>query len=843
MRVERWRRIEELLNSALDHRPNERAALLERACDGDAYLRREVESLLAHDAASADFIETPAAALAAQMLVDDAEGAEDKRAGERVGAYRIVREIGRGGMGAVFLAERDGAEFSQQVALKVVRRSFADTELVHRFRRERQILATLNHPNIAHFLDGGVSTDGEPFFAMEYVEGTRLDGYCAANALSTDKRLKLFLAVCGAVSFAHQRLVIHRDLKPSNILVTQDGTPKLLDFGIAKLLDAEHEGDATQTAFRAFTPEYAAPEQIAGAEITTAADVFSLGVLLENLLCGSHKRADAPHRPGAWMSKGAGDAAKQIVVSNVSTDREKADRTAQISPLKFLNGELKNIIAMARREDASRRYASVQQLAEDVQRYLDGLPVRAQRDSFRYRARKFVARNRVAVAAAIAVLLSLIVGLTVALSQYRHAERERVRAEAVNRFLQDMLSASDPGVRAGARQGGELTVSSVLDEAARSLDAGELAGEPAIRADLQSIVGQSYVGIGKYDEAERNLRAALAAQARLYGENAPQSATTLHALATLALIRADYDEAERIYSRDLETIRREYAAGRVETIIMQAALNNFALVRRARGNSKEAETLLREASALGPKIPEKYKTRVGLTETQLTLTLLDQGKFDEAERRARAQLAEVEKSAPDDAQLSAPLTMLGSILMEKGDAAEAETILRRAETIYRKSLDPNHIAIHDNLRLQAQNLYSQNRLDEAETLIDQVLENYRRNASPKYISYATALTVKGLVLNKNGHVAEAESVLREAVALREANLPAGHFMTALTEGALGECLTAQKRYADAEPFLLKSYDALARTQASENARTLLAKRRLADLYMAWGKPEQLARFR
>ena len=316
------------------------------------------------------------------------------------------------------LAERADGEFEHQVALKVVRRSFAETELKRRFRRERQILASLNHPNIARLMDGGVSDDGEPYLVMEYVEGARIDHYCHERKLSTRERLKLFLEVCRGVSYAHQHLVVHRDIKPSNILVTKDSVPKLLDFGIAKLIDEEQTGEHTRTEMRAFTLEYASPEQISGEQITTASDVYSLGVLLRDLL----------------------------------------QRTNRSSDKKIASVELENIVAMARREDPVRRYASAVQLAEDVQRYLDGLPVRAQKDSFTYRAGKFVQRNKIGVAAAAIVSLTLIGGIIATVWQARRAthqariaaeQRDRARVEAakaerINEFLQSIFASAEP---------------------------------------------------------------------------------------------------------------------------------------------------------------------------------------------------------------------------------------------------------------------------------------------------------------------------------------------------------------------------------------------------------------
>ncbi|HEV2799751.1 MAG TPA: protein kinase [Pyrinomonadaceae bacterium] len=502
MDIERWRQVEEILDSALDvPEPAERARLLDRACAGDTDLRAEVESLLAHHAPSESFIESPAYAFAPELLLAD-DGADDKFTNRRAGPYKIIREIGRGGMGAVFLAERADGEFTQEVALKVVRRGFADPELDRRFRRERQILASLNHPNIARLLDGGVSEDGEPYLVMEYVEGARIDDYCDGRSLARRARLRLFIEVCSAVSYAHQRLVVHRDIKPSNILVNGGGVPKLLDFGIAKLLDPEFGGEQTRTELRAFTPDYASPEQIAGGQITTASDVYSLGVLLRDLLRGTNLPPEARRGPGGWRSPTPSD--RKTVAANLPTDEEGTNRKGRTRSRGFNGGgELENIVAMARHEDPARRYASASQLAEDVQRYLDGLPVRAQRDSFTYRAAKFVRRNRVGVAAAAIVLLTLLGGVAAtiwqarrATQQARVAARERDRAERRFADVRQLSNAllSDIAPRIERLPGATEARQAVLTQSLKYLDS--LAREAAGDFELQGELATAYEKVG-----------------------------------------------------------------------------------------------------------------------------------------------------------------------------------------------------------------------------------------------------------------------------------------------------------------------------------------------------------
>ena len=366
---ERWARVKELFEAAVDLDPNQRTALLEKECGGDEALRAEIESLLKSDEQTGDFIEQPAFAIPRDLFPDNAE---EPFVGRQFGAYQVIREIGRGGLGAVYLAARADDEYRKQVAIKVIRRGLDTDDIIRRFRNERQILAQLDHPNIARLIDGGTTDDGLPYFVMEYVNGEPINAYCDANALPTTERLKLFRKVCAAVTYAHQNLVIHRDLKPSNILVTQEGEPKLLDFGIAKLLSA---GDElfTQTipALRVMTPEYASPEQVKGDKIMTTSDVYSLGVLLYELLTGQ--------RPYRLKTRTPEEIARAITEqeperpSTAVAQRRQNSPQSEIRNPKLFRGDLDNIVLMAMRKEPARRYTSVGQFSEDIRRHLDGI--------------------------------------------------------------------------------------------------------------------------------------------------------------------------------------------------------------------------------------------------------------------------------------------------------------------------------------------------------------------------------------------------------------------------------------------------------------------------------------
>lgn len=458
-----WQQVKQLFHQALDLTPEERSALLRSACVGAEGIRAEVEALLrAHERAGA-FIAEPAlveAGLASPVVEDGADAGPV--AGRRIGPYEIVRELGRGGMGAVFLARRADAQFEKQVAIKIVKRGMDTESILQRFMMERQILANLEHPNIARLIDGGTTDEGLPYFVMEYVEGVPVTNYCDTNRLNTTERLRLFQKVCAAVEHAHQNLVVHRDLKPSNILITADGTPKLLDFGIAKLLNPGWTGDTTgQTAaaLQLMTPEYASPEQLRGLlPVTTATDVYSLGVVLYELLSG--------HRPFRFRGRSPEEIARVLLteeplrpshaVTRAAESRVTDDAEASVTPesvggrreghaerlRRRLHGDLDNIVLKALRKELERRYSSVQQFSEDISRHLAGLPVSARPDTFTYRASKFVRRHKAGAAAAALVFVTLVSATALTTWQAHVARQERAKAErrfAEQRALADSL--------------------------------------------------------------------------------------------------------------------------------------------------------------------------------------------------------------------------------------------------------------------------------------------------------------------------------------------------------------------------------------------------------------------
>jgi serine/threonine-protein kinase len=543
--AEVWGRARALFHAALDWPQDEVERRLAEQAAGDARLLELVSDLLRrHARGGALRTGGGLAALEAQepALPPDA----------RLGPYRVEREVGRGGMGAVYLARRDDGRFEQRVAIKVLKRGLDSDELVARFETERRILAGLTHPHIARLLDGGSTPAGRPYFVMEYVDGRPLGQYAAEQRLGLEARLRLFLAVCAAVDHAHRSLVVHRDLKPANILVGADGAPKLLDFGIAKLLDPDAAPAATAADLRPMTPDYASPEQRAGRPVTTATDVWGLGLVLFELLTGVN-----PQAAGEWR-----DPPRASLAPRAATPAGLPE-SARLSRL--LRGDLDAILAKALEPEPERRYRSAAALADDVERHLARRPVAARRWTAGYRLTRFVCRQRLASAAllALVVAVGVVVWQVWAVARARdRSEAQRRRAQALAVFLTDVFAVSDP-----SRSRGEtITARELLDRGAERLKRGEaragLESEPQTRADLLHAIGDVYEKLGLVEPAEAAFARALELRRPLPGpEAALDTAATLTRLGHLATARSDFAAAERAFREGLELRRRHAGDG------------------------------------------------------------------------------------------------------------------------------------------------------------------------------------------------------------------------------------------------------------------------------------------
>ena len=588
MTPEEWQRVRPILESALELEPASRASFLDGAC-GDSFLRREVESLLAcHEEAGTDVLSP--GALPGLNLDDEAQFRLPP--GKRIGAYEIIEEIAVGGMGAVYRAVRADGEYKQQVALKIVRSELGAEIAGTRFKTERQILARLDHANIAKILDGGTTAEGVPFFVMEFVEGQRMDAYCDERKLATTERLKLFLQICSAVQHAHQHLIIHRDIKPGNILVNAEGVPKLLDFGIAKILASSEDSaqpEQTMSFMRLLTPQYASPEQVKGEPITTASDVYSLGVVLYELLTG-HTPYNVPTHTPHEISRAVCEtdpekpstAARRKTGAVTVDPRERQPNGDGAPPCdvrdgtpeklsKRLSGDLDNIVLMALRKEPQRRYASVDQFAQDIRRHLENLPVLARKDTFGYRASKFVARHRVGVAVAAMVTIALLSLTAITIRQARVARAERARAERrfndVRKLANSLIFEVHDSI--SEMPGATATRKLILERAQEYLD--DLAKESGNDAALLSELATAY---GRLASVLGNTRDANLGQTTKAIENARKAVEFRKA--ALALQPANRD------------FRRELAA----------SYNNLALLLGGQGDGKESEKYRRDALAI-----------------------------------------------------------------------------------------------------------------------------------------------------------------------------------------------------------------------------------------------------
>lgn len=866
---DRWSRAQELFHEALSRTASDRTAYLERACGADAELRDEVLSLIdAHEHGGP-----------LGPLEDEWEASP---APERIGPYRLVRRLGEGGMGTVYLAERAGQDFTQTVALKLIRAGFRDEHLEERLKAERRILARLEHPGIARLIDGGATPTGQPFVAMEYVEGIGLVDYCDRNRLGVVDRLRLFLDVCDALHYAHQQLVVHRDLKPSNILVTPEGRPKLLDFGIAKLLDpSEEHGGSTRSA-RWITPAYASPEQVRGQQVSTLTDVYALGVLLYELLTG--------RRP--YEIETLSPAEVERVVCETIPERPSAvARDADLrgtTPERLrraLAGDLDTIALKALAKEPARRYTSVGVLADDVRRYLDGMPVLARPDSFGYRASKFVRRHKPSVLAAAVALLALLTGIATSAWQASLARRERDRAqqalqqsEDVTDYLVDLFASSDPSQGLVDTAAARALIERGLERAE------ELDAQPAVQARMFDALGEVQANLGRFVEADSLIQRALDIRRELHGPDDVEVAQSLDHLGTLRRRLGDYAVAESLYHRSLDIKRRALGLDHPELAVTLSLLGflmpyvgeveesvafyrqALALRRRSLGtdhplvgesmttlgqalrnlgNYEEAEQVLREAVALQRRVR-------GPEHEQLAAAMLHLGDLlqryrnqpDEAETLYRDALAILERRfGPESPRLAHPLGSLSELLEQRGEFAESERLLRRILAIRERTYGREHPAIAETLGGLATFLARRHRYAEAEDLARHALGLWVRTMGPTHQTVAGTTRALAVIVAERGRYREADSVIAEAERLRLAASGPLHPLLAISYVEHARI----KRHLgdhDAALALLRQAEAIVRPQLPErHEHVQRVYREFVNLFDAWGREEEAADYR
>ncbi|MCP3959385.1 MAG: serine/threonine protein kinase [bacterium] len=816
-----WQQVWEVFEQAITRTPEERPAYLEEACGDDSKLRRAVEGMLAADQETESFLDqplghggggspaSPRAAVASGILPR----------GTMVGPYRVLRQIGQGGMSTVYLSERADDAFPRQVALKLVRPGMESASILRRLRTERLILASLDHPYIARLYDGGTSEEGMPYFVMEYVEGVQIDDYCDQNQLSVDERLALYGKVAEAVLYAHRNLVVHRDIKPSNILVMAGGDPKLLDFGIAKLLKPELMPagvESTATWDRVLTPNYASPEQIRGKLITTASDVYSLGVLLYEILTGrlphsfegcSPREIESiitetePLPPSAVITRELGDGQERETGSEVETLPYRRKRSEEIR--RQLTGDLDAIVLKALRSAPQRRYASVEQLVADIERHQAALPVLARTGSWRYRAGKFARRNRQSLAVLTAIA-ALLLGFAVAMAiqadrvafERDQARQERDKKAQVLSLVLEVFEYSSPFVVPGE----QLTVHEALERSVPVLE-DAVRDQPEIRAELLHTSGTILEQLAAYEAARSQLEEALEIREKLHGESHSEVVETMTSLARTYKDLGEFDRAEALVRRALATSRGLFEEGHPD---LAEPLNELVSILCWRAMYDAAEEPAVEALAVLNEMPEGGKRRLAALEN-LAIIRNAHGDYAEGVRLNREAVSWLRQNlGGHHPSLVGLLNNLGSSLRRVGDLEAAEDAFSEAIDLQRENFSRDLPQLLNNL---AAVRFDQGNYEGAEELYRGArAASVERSGPDHWTIYFFDLRIASTRTHQ-GAAEEAETFLRSLLEHWRPEL-GDHWRIDEGISILGESVSAQGRCEEAEVLLVESFEKL-----------------------------------
>lgn len=848
-----WQQIQDLFSAALEQPAAERDAFVHRACR-DAGIAAAVQALLAsHDRPGR-----------LDTLIDRIAITESSP--ESIGPYRIVRLLGRGGMGSVYLGERADGQFEHRVAIKVLRSDRTSEAWRRRFLTERQILAQLVHTNIAWLLDGNVTQAGSPYLVMEYVDGLPILEYCDSRRLTLDRRLALFLDVCAAIGYAHRKLIVHRDLKPGNILVTGAGVVKLLDFGIAKLLDPDPAvaHDTTVTGMRLMTPDYASPEQVRGERVGTSGDVYQLGLLLFELLAGRKPYrvvGRTPHEIEREILSADPPRPSHALTLPVPATEPNASELAHsrgtTAPRlgRQLSGDLDHIVLKALRKEPEQRYGSATELADDVRRHLEGLPVLARRGTRRYRASRFASRHRVGVLVTIVVALALGAGVIGTSWQAarareqaqlaaRERDRARLEAEKANRiatFLTDLFDVAGEGdVRTDT-----LRLLPVLERGAARVRE-ELAGQPDVLSAALITISDLYEKLGRYEEARAyaedalaERRASLAAEHPDIGEALDNLTGLRIDLGELAAAEITGEEAVALRRANLERMPGD-SASRARTA---TSLHNLAVILWRQRRLERADSLETEALALYQAMSDSTSNVVANSLDVLALIRQDQGLPDDAVDLASRALA-IRRNNLEAPHLLLAIGMnnVATAMMTAGRPEEAEPLLIESLEMRRALLGEEHPqtanAIHN---LGA--LYKDLRRDDAALAnYAKALELRRRMLGPEHLDVALSLSSMALLHHERGRCAEALPLFREALPLWRRGLGAGHGISLRTQGFVGDCLARARRFDEAERELLAALNGLRELAGASHSETRRVMGFLESMYNAWGRPADAVRY-
>ncbi len=801
MTPERWREVKTALGDALELQGEERARFLSRVGAADPDLLREVQELLAGDLA--------AAAFTGRVLSAAAEAAAPvSEVGAQIGPYRLEAELGRGGMGTVYRARRADGQYESRVAVKLANPDLDARRVAERFRRERQVLAALEHPFIARLLDGGVTADGRLYLVMECVDGQALDAFCASRALGLEDRLRLFRKVCAAVDYAHRHMIVHRDLKPSNVLVAADGTPKLVDFGIAKLLDADFEARGlTQEQGRFLTPAYASPEHRAGAPVSTASDVYSLGVLLHEVLAGCLPRA-----------------------SGTSGELEALSESARGGPVepRRLRGDLDLIAATALRFAPEERYRSVAALDEDLRRFLQREPVLARAPSAAYRARRFAQRHALAVGMSAALALSLASGgILFALEAHRTAQAKTAAARR-GELLEKMLKSANP---AGGRR--DVTVAEVLDAAAAQL-ASDPREDPAVASSLFALLAETNEGLGRYAEALDASDRALALLRR-QGADGRSTADALMTRGDVLRNLGRLPEAQASLREALGLL--ENSAGAAAARAQGYDLLGIAL--KQAGREDEAEAAYRRAIALYSEVRGDEGAKRAYPLGNLAVLLGEKGRYAESAELGAQALAAARETLPADHpdRLAFEMNYAGS-LMGLHKAAEAEPLMRHVAEARARVLGALHKeTLHTQVNL-ADCLFELQRYAEAAALARPAAESLEKLLGLDHAITLLAWNQFGSAACRADQAAEGLAALRRVEAARAKLYGPGAWQVSSTGVGLGTCLLATGQTQEAEAKLSESVAGLERSRGPAFHRTQAGYQALKELYTRLGREDE-----
>ena len=835
-RAGRWKAISPYLDRAIDMNEEERRAWLGQLRDDEPMVVADLELLFESRAAlhAEGFLEESPLPYAGQLPL----------AGNIVGAYRLIQPIGHGGMGSVWLAERSDGRFEGRAAVKLLNPSLigpGPARGEERFTREGSLLARLTHTNIARLIDAGVTESGQPYLVLEYVDGEPIDRYCDARQLGIEARLQLFLEVLAAVAHAHANLVVHRDLKPSNVLVTSDGRVKLLDFGIAKLLDDEAQPAAaslTREGVAALTPEFAAPEQVTGNAVTTATDVYALGVLLYLLLGGQHP-AGASLRSPADLVKAIVDTEPPLLSVTVAQPRADAADALESNAARrastpdrlrrLLRGDLDTIVATALKKHAHERYASVTALADDVRRYLANEPISARRDTMAYRGVKFVKRHAGGVSATLAVVVA-IAGLVLFYTARLAAERDRARIEAmksaqVSDLMTELLTSADP-----YRDKPDPSVRDVLDAGADRVQR-DLAGEPEVLADMLTSIGRVYERLDLTDKARPLLERALVLGRGVGGPPHPRVAQTLNDLAVL--LRKTGEEAASVKMlEEAVAIRRQLLGPQHKDLAV--SISELGRSYDDIGQPERAEALAREALAMRQALLGNDHRETATNKGDLGLLLWRRGDLAGAEPLLRESLETSRRALGDlHPNVSSGLSNLGLVVADRGDYAAAVALFTEALATRRRALGGSHPGLALPLNNLAYPLRELKRYDEAIAALNEALSltiAARGNDSAPVAQYRTNLARVYVAM---GDGAAAEPLLRQSLAVRVKVYGENDWRVGVTKSLLGAALTDLHRYPEAESQLLEAKRILRDVPGAQGREAKATAARLSALHDAW----------